>query len=128
MDAQAKIRQLAEHLARKEAQLAKSMEINRRAAEDLQKYMVLTSTEQGARDVALNVRRVHLSSCKDKGCQWELGFVAWLAHSFGMNAGEIPLSTLKVMMQQYEAKSKAETRGGAIMTPGRMPNVWRDDE
>lgn len=130
MDHGEKIRQLGEALARKEAQLAKVMRVAEAAAGDLQKYLVLTTTDKGARDVVLNVRKIHHAKCPDtgKGCDYDLGFIAWIAISFGMNSHLIDLNKLKVMMRQHEALMKAEKRGGAIMDPGRMPNVWREGE
>jgi len=128
MDKGTKIRELGEMLARKTAQLAKVMRVAEAAAGDLQKYVVLTSTDKGARDVVLNVRRLHHANCKDtdKGCDYDRGFVAWIAHSFGIKADSLDLPKVRVMMQQFEAMQKTaagSSAGGSNVTLGALPSV-----
>ena len=126
IDTQEKIRQLAEHLARKEVQLAKAMRVAEAAVADLKKYMVLTTTDKGARDVVLNVRKLHHARCPDtgKGCDYDLGFIAWIAISFGMDSHLIDLNKLKVMMEQHEALIKQEKKpGGKVISIGARPTV-----
>lgn len=131
MDKGAKIRELSEMLATKTAQLAKVMRVAEAAAGDLQKYLVLTTTDKGARDVVLNVRRLHHAKCPDtgKGCDYDLGFISWIAISFGMKAGSVDLQKLKAMMQQHEAliANDGNVKTGGVMLPRdrvTLPMPW----
>lgn len=114
MNGEQKVAQLAQALAKKTVQLEQAVKLAGKAAEDLKKYRDLTGNLQGLRDILAHQRKHHHDHCKDEGCQWDLGTLAYLAHSMGMTSTSMDLNVLMAMVDQYEAQHAQQDKGGTV--------------
>ena len=119
------IRDLSARLQVKDMQLKQAVALAGRAAEDLKKYRDLTVNLDGLRQILFHQRNQHKAQCKDEGCEWDLGTLAFLAHSMGMKAPTIRMDKLRAMIGQYDSQHSKQVKGHVHEFPKGVTDAGR---
>jgi hypothetical protein len=127
------ILQLRASITEKDRQLKAAVDLAGKAADDLRKYRDLTVKMEGLRDVLFHQRKTHAEGCPDhaKGCQWDLGVLAFLASSMGITAKNFAHKLMIGMLVQYDAairkaQGKPVEPMGPVLSLIAQPSVSGD--